>query len=83
MYERAQRLGCNKSDCEISLKRLSVGKKKTSKYSMACMIKRATCQSKLYASKLSIIYMDESSFEANTIRHRYTPRGKRYINCYN
>ena len=76
MYERAQRLGCSKSGIESALK-----------YPKACPIKIAIYQDKIDRFKQQgylIVYMDESGFEAETIRsYGYASIGKPCINWYN
>ena len=61
--------------------------KKTIVHPKACPIKRALYQRKLKAFKIEgypIVYMDESGFEAETIRpYDYAPVGKPCIDRYN
>ena len=87
MYERAQRLGCSKSGIEIALKRLGISQKKTLEHPKACLIKRAAYQSRLdrfTQQGYAIVYMDESGFEAETIRsHGYAPIGTPCTDSYN
>lgn len=77
-YERARRLNCSKTGIYHALKRLGISQKKTLEHPKACPIKRAI----YFASKLDnfkqqgypIVYMDESGFEAETIRpYGYAP----------
>ena len=62
-------------------------KKKTLEHPKACLIKRASYQSKLSSFMqhgYPIVYMDESGFEAETIRpYGYAPIGKPCIDRYN
>ncbi|MDN5809401.1 IS630 transposase-related protein [Psychrobacter sp. FME5] len=87
MYERAHRLGCSKSGIESALKRLGISQKKTLEHPKSCPIKRAEYQSKLdrfMKQGYPIIYMDESGFEADTIRpYGYALIGKPCIDRYN
>ena len=87
MYERAQRFGCSKSGIEGALKRLGISQKKTLEHPKACPLKRAKYLSKLgdyIAQGFAIVYMDESGFEAETIRsHGYAPIGTPCIDSYN
>lgn len=86
MYERAQRFGCSKSGIEAALKRLGISQKKLVN-PKACPLKRAQYLSKLkgyIAQSYAIVYMDESGFEADTIRpYDYAPIGTPCINRYN
>ncbi|WP_201528625.1 IS630 family transposase [Psychrobacter frigidicola] len=87
MYERAQRFGCSKSGIESALKRLGISKKKTLKHPKSCPVKRAEYLRRLndyIAQGYPIVYMDESGFEAETIRpHGYAPIGEPCIDSYN
>ena len=86
-YERARRLNCSKTGIHHALKRLGISQKKTLEHPKACPIKRAAYQNKLEHFKQQgypIVYMDESGFEAETIRsHGYAPIGKPCIDSYN
>ncbi|WP_413520837.1 transposase [Psychrobacter glacincola] len=66
---------------------MALVKKKTLEHPRACPIKRAEYHSRLDSLKQQgypIIYMDESGFEAETIRpYGYAPIGKPCIDRYN
>lgn len=87
LYERARRFNCSKTSMHTALKRLGISQKKTSEHPKACPIKRAAYQSKLNSfmqQSYPIVYMDESGFEAETIRpYGYSTIGKPCIDSYN
>nr|WP_307843725.1 IS630 transposase-related protein [Psychrobacter sp. CMS30] len=87
LYERARRFNCSKSGMHNALKRLGISQKKTLEHPKACLIKRASYQSKLDSftqQGYPIVYMDESGFEAETIRpYGYSPIGKPCIDSFN
>ena len=62
-------------------------KKKTLEHPKACPLKRANYLSKLntfIAQGFAIVYMDESGFEAETLRpYGYAPIGKPCLDSYN
>jgi len=72
---------------EAALKRLSTSQKKTLEHPKSCPIKRAEYHNRLDSftqQGYSIIYMDESGFEAETIRpYGYAAIGKPCIDRYN
>ena len=86
-YERARCLNYSKTGIYNAFKRLGINQKKTLEYLKACLIKRAAYQRKLDSfihQGYSIVYMEESGFEHETIRYDgYAHSGKPCIEGYN
>jgi len=86
-YEHANRLGCSKTSIHHDLKCLGISQKKTLEHPKACPIKKAKYSNHLSDYMIQdypIVYMDESGFDAETIRpYGYAPIGKPCIDRYN